>query len=59
MNMKKAGADILQKVREHVRNGNYILREHAIERQEQRRIRLPDVLRALELWETRTRKRHF
>lgn len=44
----KANTDILQKVKEHIRNGTYILREHAIERQQQRRISLPDVLRVLE-----------
>jgi len=48
MNAKKTDTDILQKVKAHVRNGTYILREHAIERQKQRCIRLPDVLRILE-----------
>jgi hypothetical protein len=48
MNAKKTDTDILQKVKEHVRNGTYILREHAIERQNERCIRLPDVLRVLE-----------
>jgi len=48
MGVKKASFDILKKVKEHIRNGTYILREHAIERQKQRLIRLPDVLRVLE-----------
>ena len=46
--MKKADTNILQKVRGHVRRGAYVLSDHAIERQELRRIRLPDVLRVLE-----------
>ena len=48
MNAEKADTDILRKVREHVRNGTYILREHAIEMQEKRRISLADILRVLE-----------
>jgi Domain of unknown function (DUF4258) len=47
MNAKKADTDILQKIKEHVRNGTYILREHAIQRQRERCISLPDVLRVL------------
>ena len=35
-------------MKKHVRNGTYILREHAMERQKERGIRLPDVLRVLE-----------
>ncbi len=44
----KAEANILQKVKEHVRKGTYILLKHAIERQEERGVNLPDVLRVLE-----------
>jgi predicted RNA-binding protein len=48
MNAKKADVDVLRKVKEHVRNGTYLLREHAIERQTKHRVNLPDVLRVLE-----------
>jgi hypothetical protein len=48
MHAEKTATDILQKVKEHLKNGTYILREHAIIRQEQRDIKLPDVLRVLE-----------
>lgn len=40
--------EILKKIREHVKNGTYILREHAIQRQKERLVRLPDVLHVLE-----------
>ncbi len=40
--------DVLRRVKEHVRNGTYILREHAIEMQEKRRVSLADDLRVLE-----------
>lgn len=46
--MKKTDVDVLRKVKEHIRNGTYILREHAIEMQEKRRINLPEVLHVLE-----------
>ncbi len=45
---EKAKFDVLKEAREHVRKGTYILREHAIERQAERIIGLPDVLRVLE-----------
>lgn len=48
MSVGKASIDILRKVKDHIRNGTYILREHAIERQEKHRVRLPDILRVLE-----------
>ena len=48
MTAKKADSDILKKVRDHVRKGTYILVKHAIQRQEERGINLPDVLRILE-----------
>lgn len=48
MNAKKPDANILQKIKKHIRNGTYILKEHAIQRQKERCIRLPDVLRVLE-----------
>jgi uncharacterized protein DUF4258 len=40
--------DILRKVREYVRNGKYIFTKHAVERQEERGIKLSDVLHVLE-----------
>ncbi len=48
MTVKKANPNILQQVKQHVRNGSYILREHALERQVARHVRLPDVLYVLE-----------
>jgi hypothetical protein len=30
MNVEKTGLDILRQVKEHVRNGTYILRDHAV-----------------------------
>ena len=44
----EADADILRKIREHVRKGTYFLVKHAIKRQEERGVNLPDVLRVLE-----------
>jgi len=43
-----AGTGLLKKVRDHVKNGTYILMKHAMERQKERDIRLPDVLYVLE-----------
>jgi hypothetical protein len=43
-----AGTSLLKKVRDHVKNGTYLLVNHAIERQNERDIRLPDVLYVLE-----------
>lgn len=40
--------NILQKIKEHIRKGTYVLVKHAIQRQEERGIKLPDVLRVLE-----------
>lgn len=40
--------DLLKTIREHVRKGSYIWVKHAIIRKEERRIKLPDVLRVLE-----------
>ena len=48
MDTGKSDNDILKKIKDHIRNGTYILREHAIKRQEHRQVRLPDVLRVLE-----------
>ena len=48
MNTKKSNTDILRTVKEHVRKGTYTLVKHAIVRQEERGIRLPDVLHVLE-----------
>jgi len=48
MKAKTADSDLLKKIRAHVQRGTYILAKHAIKRQEERRIRLPDVLRVLE-----------
>ncbi len=47
MHAKKTDTDVLQQVKQHVRNGTYIVREHALMRQEQRSICLPDVLYVL------------
>lgn len=44
----KNDVDLLKKVRDHVQNGTYVLVKHAIERQTERSIKLPDVLRVLE-----------
>lgn len=41
-------SDILKKIREHLRKGTYILREHAITRQRERLVRLTDILHVLE-----------
>lgn len=43
-----SGIALLKKVREHVKKGTYILVKHALERQKERSIRLPDVLYVLE-----------
>lgn len=48
MNLEKTAVDVLRRAREHVRRGTYILVKHAIERQGERGIGLPDVLRVLE-----------
>jgi hypothetical protein len=48
MKTEKADIDVLRRAREHVRKGTYILVKHAMERQEERGISLPDVLRVLE-----------
>ncbi|MDP1609296.1 MAG: DUF4258 domain-containing protein [Chlamydiales bacterium] len=48
MNAKKSNTDILRTVKEHVQKGTYILAKHAINRQEERGVRLPDVLHVLE-----------
>lgn len=40
--------DLLKKVKDHVRNHTYFLAKHAIERQMQRHINLPEVLHVLE-----------
>ena len=45
--MKEKTADILQRVKEHVRNGTYVLVKHALERQLQKKIDLVGVLRVL------------
>lgn len=45
---KTTDLDLLRKIREHVQKGTYILVKHAIERQQERSIMLPDVLRVLE-----------
>ena len=42
------GTALLKKVRDHLTKGTYILVKHAIERQKERNIRLPDVLYVLE-----------
>lgn len=48
MGVKTTDADLLNKIKEHVQKGTYVLVKHAIERQEERKIRLPDVLSVLE-----------
>lgn len=48
MNVEKSSSDVLRKVKEHVRNGTYILVKHAIDMQKARGIKLPDVMRVLE-----------
>ncbi len=48
MRAKTTAVDVLRKIKEHIRHGTYILREHAIEMQERRHISLPDILRILE-----------
>jgi hypothetical protein len=48
MHIEKTVIDVLKRAREHVRRGAYILVKHAIKRQEEREIGLPDVLRVLE-----------
>ncbi len=48
MQLKKADTDLLGRIRGHVRKGTYILAKHAIQRQKERCINLPDVLRVLE-----------
>jgi hypothetical protein len=48
MSPKHADIDLLVKIKDHIQKGTYILVKHAIERQEERCIRLPDVLRVLE-----------
>lgn len=46
--MKPNSPDVLKKIKEHVKKGTYILREHAIKRQKERQIRLTDLLYVLE-----------
>jgi hypothetical protein len=46
--VKQSSPDILKRIREHVRKGTYILREHVIRRQKERQVRLPDLLYVLE-----------
>lgn len=46
--VKLSNTEILKKIREHIRKGTYVLREHAIQRQKDRQVRLPDLLYALE-----------
>jgi len=48
MNAEKVKIDVLRKIKVHIQNGTYVLREHAIARQQERHIGLPDVLRVLE-----------
>jgi hypothetical protein len=48
MNAKMTDRDLLKIIRAHVQRGSYILVKHAIKRQEERNIRLPDILRVLE-----------
>jgi hypothetical protein len=46
--MANKNLDVLKKVRFHLLNGTYILAKHALQRQMQRQINLPDVLYVLE-----------
>jgi len=46
--MKRTSDEILRQIKEHVRKGTYIVRQHAIQRQKERLIRLPDILYVLE-----------
>lgn len=48
MEVTKPNIDLLRRIREHVQKGTYVLAKHAIERQKDRCINLPDVLRVLE-----------
>ena len=40
--------DPIKKAREHIRKGTYIIRKHAMDRQEERMIQLADILNVLE-----------
>lgn len=48
MELRKTNTDLLRKIRNHVLKGAYVVAKHAITRQEERCITLPDVLRVLE-----------
>ena len=48
MNAGKANPDVLRMVKLHIKNGTLLLAKHAIDRQKERGIRLPEVLYVLE-----------
>ncbi len=46
--MKQSSSEILKKIKEHLKRGSYVLRAHAVQRQKERLVRLPEILYVLE-----------
>lgn len=46
--MKRSSDEILRQIKEHVGKGTYLVKQHAIQKQKERLIRLPDILYVLE-----------
>lgn len=59
MKLKGTGVALLNRIREHVKKGTYILVKHAIARQIERQINLPQVLHVLEHGIHEEQKDHF
>lgn len=46
--VKHSSSEILKKIKEHLERGTYVLRTHAVQRQKERQVRLPEILYVLE-----------